>query len=438
MKKVILVIIFILISHSTLFPQISGWSKINSGTTLNLNAVNSLFGNIFAVGDSGIILKSTDVGQTWETIQSLTTVNLNDVSIQNDNSVLVVGDEGLILLSIDQGTTWQFISSGVTEDLLSVDVYDGSGIIGGNSGTVLWCFLCWGAQWEIKQTGLFGSDFTSVYLLSDGDGYVGGENSISQALLGRSTNSGNNWNFKSFYLNGNEGKISDIDFLYYPIEIGFATSGLWNGNGAVSKTSDDGANWVTTIFNLPLHAITIPWTDSLSNGYAVGDSGTIFKTYDLGESWYQQQSGLNIKLNDVHVYLWHTDTLIVVGNQGTILRTFSGGEPVNSLELENEILTVFTLEQNYPNPFNPSTKIKFTIPSVIASVAKQSQMVTLKVYDILGNEVATLVNQELSPGKYEVEFNSHYGEVRNLTSGVYFYTLNAGSLVQTKKMLLLK
>jgi hypothetical protein len=112
-----------------------------------------------------------------------------------------------------------------------------------------------------------------------------------------------------------------------------------------------------------------------------------------------------------------------------------------SKEVIVELSTVpdkYSLSQNHPNPFNPSTKIKFVIPSVIASEAKQSKLVSLKVYDVLGNEVATLVNEELSPGEYEVTFNSRSGEARNLTSGIYFYTLKTGSFAQTKKMILLK
>jgi hypothetical protein len=105
----------------------------------------------------------------------------------------------------------------------------------------------------------------------------------------------------------------------------------------------------------------------------------------------------------------------------------------NILEVEIAAPNVFSLEQNYPNPFNPSTKIKFTIPSVIASETKQSQLVTLKVYDILGNEIATLVNEEKSAGSYEVEFNAS-----NLPSGIYFYQLKAGQYSETKKMILLK
>jgi hypothetical protein len=93
----------------------------------------------------------------------------------------------------------------------------------------------------------------------------------------------------------------------------------------------------------------------------------------------------------------------------------------------------FLLEQNYPNPFNPSTKIKFTISYVIASVAKQSQLVTLKVYNVLGKEVATLVNEELTAGEHEVTFDAS-----NLPSGIYFYQLNADNFNETKKMILMK
>ena len=85
----------------------------------------------------------------------------------------------------------------------------------------------------------------------------------------------------------------------------------------------------------------------------------------------------------------------------------------------------FKLSQNYPNPFNPSTKISFSLPS--------SQNVSLKVYDVLGNEVATLVNEEKSPGVYEVSFDA-----RRLPSGVYFYSLRAGNYVETKKLVLMK
>jgi len=103
--------------------------------------------------------------------------------------------------------------------------------------------------------------------------------------------------------------------------------------------------------------------------------------------------------------------------------------------LENPV--EFELFQNYPNPFNPSTKIKFTIPAVETRHASSLQIVTLKVYDILGTEVAALVNEELPAGEYEVEFNASSG-IGNLVSGIYFYQLKFGDYIQTKKMVLLK
>lgn len=89
----------------------------------------------------------------------------------------------------------------------------------------------------------------------------------------------------------------------------------------------------------------------------------------------------------------------------------------------------FELKQNFPNPFNPSTNIEFTIGS--------KQIVSLKVFDVLGNEVATLVNEEKPAGSYEMEFKSSVGSLQ-LASGIYFYSIKTNSFTQTKKMILLK
>ncbi|MDH3268949.1 MAG: FG-GAP-like repeat-containing protein [Ignavibacteria bacterium] len=111
--------------------------------------------------------------------------------------------------------------------------------------------------------------------------------------------------------------------------------------------------------------------------------------------------------------------------------------PVTEVNVEQVFPEKFSLYQNFPNPFNPSTKIRFTIPrNVIATPlerGKQSQFVTLKIYDVLGNEITTLVDEEKKPGEYEVEFLG-----RDFPSGIYFYRLQAGSFVEIKKMVLLK
>jgi hypothetical protein len=96
-----------------------------------------------------------------------------------------------------------------------------------------------------------------------------------------------------------------------------------------------------------------------------------------------------------------------------------------SVESEQFPANNFSLSQNYPNPFNPSTSIQYAVDS--------KQFVTLKVYDLLGREVATLVNEEKPTGKYELEFDGS-----KLPSGIYFYQLKAGGFVETRKMILLK
>lgn len=97
--------------------------------------------------------------------------------------------------------------------------------------------------------------------------------------------------------------------------------------------------------------------------------------------------------------------------------------------LEYSTPTEYKLEQNYPNPFNPGTKIRYSIPNVGSGLA----LTELKVFDILGNEVATLVNEQKAAGYYEVEFNAS-----QFASGVYVYRLQSGSYVSTKKMMVLK
>jgi len=115
---------------------------------------------------------------------------------------------------------------------------------------------------------------------------------------------------------------------------------------------------------------------------------------------------------------------------------YKGADEVDTPVFLTETIKIpsnYVLFQNYPNPFNPTTKIKYTIPSVETRHASSLQIVTLKVYDLLGNEITTLVNEEKSAGEYVIEFDA-----KGFTSGVYFYQLKASSFIQTKKMVLLR
>jgi len=146
-------------------------------------------------------------------------------------------------------------------------------------------------------------------------------------------------------------------------------------------------------------------------------------------SWFQYKE---------FFYLTKEGILLVVQNvpdsapdTGFVFADYSllSADTITSVHYYQTTPSTFNLEQNYPNPFNPSTNIKFTISDF--------GFVSLKVYDVLGNEVTTLANEELFAGEYEVEFNT--SSIKHLpSSGVYFYQLIAGKFIETKKMILVK
>ena len=159
-----------------------------------------------------------------------------------------------------------------------------------------------------------------------------------------------------------------------------------------------------------------------SDGIIVGLDGTILRTTNGSTTWSIQHSGTGEKLNDV--YFTDANTGTTVGEHGTILRTTNGGVSFVN-QISSEIPERFSLYQNYPNPFNPTTNIKFDI--------QKTSPTKLVVYDALGREVATLVNEELKAGSYQTDWDGN-----NYTSGVYFYKLISGDFVETKKMVLVK
>jgi hypothetical protein len=296
------------------------------------------------------------------------------------------------------------------------------GILSGSSQTIVQAeFGGTNITFFEVQSGLFGGGFWDDCMLSPQVGFVAGENSIFQSLLGKSTDSGFNWDFTAFYLNNNEGRATGVDFT--DLNTGYVSASVWDGTGAIAKTIDAGSNWISTMFTNPLWSIDFPISGASQVGYSVGSQGTILKTYDAGMNWLPQESGINIKLNKVHFKDF--DFGFAVGDGGIILRTTSGGEQATFVENENQDPHSFELFQNYPNPFNPSTSIQYAISS--------RQFVQLIVYDVLGNEIATLVDEEKPSGIYNVQLT-----INNLGSGIYFYQLKAGDYLETKKMILMK
>ena len=186
--------------------------------------------------------------------------------------------------------------------------------------------------------------------------------------------------------------------------------------------------------------------DDEGNVYVTGVShgGTLENTSDYATIKYSQSGDeLWVERYNGTANNWDAATSIAVDNLGNVLVTgfttennnYNYGtikytETITGIqESTNKSADVYSLFQNYPNPFNPSTKIGFRIADF--------GFVSLKVYDVIGNEVSILVNEELSPGEFEVEFMPATGNLQ-LSSGIYFYQLKAGNFLETKMMILAK
>jgi len=237
--------------------------------------------------------------------------------------------------------------------------------------------------------------------------------------------------------------------------LGNQTSGVWNVEFDMMIPASEGGyfNLLSGFLPDPAEwAIEVFFPDG---GIATVNAGMVGATQFAfpNNTWFHVKIIVNLysdigelKVNNNSICVWQW-TLGAHGYGGALRLAavdFFGNYPNNemyvdnfwfgdtfvSVETEGTNPSVFSLEQNYPNPFNPTTSLQYAIGS--------RQFVTLKVYDVLGNEVATLVNEEKPAGEYEVEFNSHSDAGQNLSSGVYFYKLKAGNFIETKKMILLK
>lgn len=421
MKRRLIILFFLTLFQFNGISQ-SGWDAIPLGTSGQFNSIHFVDQfDLYICGDVLLNATSPDSGSTWQVYAYQPPIPLlNDIAVIDDSTIITVGNNGTILRSTDGGISYTIVNSGVSDNLLSVSFVDSFGICGGSSQTILYTSNS-GASWNIAQSGFFGGGFRGAVMLSPQIGFVAGENSIFQPLLGQTPNSGQSWNFTSFYLDGNEGRATGVDFTDQ--FTGYVSARVFDGRGAIAKTTDAGSNWTTTFFNNPLWSVDFPISGASQVGYAAGDSGVILKTYDAGNSWQQLSSGTTSSLNKI--YFSDFDTGYAVGENGILLRTTTGGEPVTKVKDNSITVDGFSLFQNYPNPFNPTTNFGFRIADF--------GFVSLKVYDVLGNEVTTLINEKKQAGEYEIKFNANH-----LPSGVYFYRLTAGSFSQIRKMILMR
>jgi len=375
---------------------------------------------VFACGSDRTIIGSFDGGITWNKyFESPGSGYLNSITFNGDD-ILSVGSGGVILKSSDNGSSWEenYIEASWLSDINFINNIVGF-TVGSISGLAcIYKTYDGGSSWELQQTFPEYSTIDGIEFSREDLGWmIANENGLL-----KSTDIGRTWNV-----------VVDSIHMFKDLAVWDNTAWFTYFN-RILRTTDAGETWES--FNVFDYGQTIYWgfeIDFVSPdiGYAGIYDGRVFKTTDGGESWIEEEfpSSMSVEAIDfVDVKRGWT-----FGDCGTILKR----DP-NYVYVGNEIQDPpqeFILFQNYPNPFNPVTKIKYEIPG---QARNDNALVTLKVYDILGREIATLVNEEKPVGTYEVIFDSHSGEVRNIPSGIYFYQLKVGLFVETKKMVLIK
>jgi hypothetical protein len=375
-------------------------------------------GTLYAGTDQGFFL-STDNGSDWiATSTGLTSYEV--YCIARLDSILFVGTTKGVFRSSDEGKNWQSVNKGLDSQATSVKslAVKGSDIFATGSHNVYKSSNA-GESWVALDSGFTMFDVGSL-LAAGGNLFAGAINGVF-----RSTDDGGTW---------------------VPIDSGltdkYITALLYDGGKLFAGTylhgvfclTNEGATWSSLPFvglsNQHVYSLAA-FRDSI---LFVGGTGFGVLAYSLNDSslmWGSNQGMSSPPVNSLALQ----DGYVLAGTYYDIQmsKTFGGGvwrrplsEFVTDIEgREKQLPLSFRLFQNYPNPFNPTTEIQF-------SIAKLS-IVDLRIFDLLGREVATLVNEQRHGGTYSVKWNAG-----NLPSGVYFYQLRAGSFVETKKLLVLK
>jgi photosystem II stability/assembly factor-like uncharacterized protein len=328
-----------------------------------------------------VLHKTTDGGRTW------------------GKKVLssVAGDVGLQVQFVDENVGWVSIYHTSTESMSLLRSIDGGNSWSPMTDTAgIFCFVDANNGWAIGGQ--------KIYHTTDG---------------------GKTWPVQ--YTSATPGSL-------YALQFTDRNNGWVVGDSSmILKTTDGGSNWIP-ITNAGIGSGTrskglfflnanIGWIGSKTQGVA-GSYGIILHTTNAGSSWSTQLFPGSDSDNVWSIFFWDENNGWFTSDAGQIGHATTGGA-TGVEKLSSSIPSGYSLCQNYPNPFNPTTNISFTLPS--------TSFVTLKVFDLIGREVATLVSEELSAGTHVQQWNASA-----MASGIYFYRLHAGSFSETRKLVLLK
>jgi photosystem II stability/assembly factor-like uncharacterized protein len=384
-------------------------TSTTSNSLKSISFVNSTTG--WVAGVNGIVLKTTNAGTTWSNQTTNSSSNINGIFFLNTSTGWLVGDGGIIKTTTDGGNTWTSQNSTTSMNLQAVQFIDANigWVVGGMEGSkqsvqsIILKTTNGGTTWT-AQNFTFGQLF-SLAMINSSIGIA-----VGSGLILITPDGGANWNLQ-FQSNTN----------LYSVRFADATTGWAVGDYNIFKTTNGGSNW--TPQNAIVSNLRSVYCINKSTAWVVGGNGDIYRTTDGGSTWTGQPTSKANSLNAV----WFVDANNgwAVGDFGLIFHTSSGGATSVFKNQSDEIPRGYSLSQNYPNPFNPSTIISFSLPC--------KSFVSLKIFDVLGREVSTIVSEEMSAGSYSRQWNA-----ANMTSGVYFYRLQAGAFTVTKKLVLLR
>lgn len=450
--------LLILFSAGKLNPQ--QWSSFGEGLDFPVNSIMLNHGSFYAASDLVYILS----GDQWLAVDEgmyTTAPEIYGLGVYNGD--LFAGGAGFFVTTPDlnwynfvgrlHNGSWTTCGSGTGNDGSGMNdyvsyllEYNGYLYAGGRFGTAggdplspitaPYIARFDGTQWTSVGSGM--NDRITDMVVYNGklvvSGYFTEAGGISANYIAEWN--GSNW---SSLGNGMDGKVTAL--AVYNSEL-YAGGLFENAGGAAAKNIAkwNGISWSPVGGGITEQVYTLAsYNNELYAGGAfrtlTGNAGDYIMSWD-GAQWKAAGSGTNGNV----IVLYPDASGLIVGGSFTT----AGGISANNIAKFFTVTGVddkftapaeFYLSQNYPNPFNPSTKIKFTVPAAKMNHAEFLQ-VTLKIYNILGTEIATLVNELKEPGVYEAEFSTEQNP--ELTSGVYFYKLTAGSLAQTRKMIFIK
>ncbi len=384
---------------SELFSQ---WIQTNGPGGDPVRSLASSGVNLFAGTSGRGVFLSTNGGRNWDSA-SVGLISPNVWSIATLDTKLFAGTHVGVYLSTSNGASWEATPL-TNRDVWSFATMD-TILFAGTTGGV-YRSTSDGASWTQANNGLTNTDVFAL-VVSDTTLLAG---TFSGVFL--STNNGSSWTASNLGLTNTN-----------VLSMGVSGRNIFAGTfgGGVFLSANNGTSWMQVnagLTNTNIHAFATSGT-----AVFVGTSGGIFTSTNNGSSWAAASTGLT-----------HTNVLsLCISDTNLFAGTDSGSVWRRSLsDLVTSVGTVSgrtpqyaKLEQNYPNPFNPSTAIKFSLSS--------KSFVSLKVFNVLGEEMSTLVSEELYAGVYSREWSG-----TDMPSGVYFYRLIAGSFVETRKFILLR